>query len=117
MQDASGGACSRSTFHATLLGLSTAHSAAGTRKVGDTKVKKDREMRSQIARRKTKVGVAKRVAAVCLDAPRLWALRHDEEANAVFASLEVEAFEAFEAPGRLKVAAFEVFEAFGSDTS
>ena len=64
-----------STFHATLLGLITAHNADGARKIGDAKVKKDREVRSLVTGCKTKVGVVKLVAAVCMDPPCVRALR------------------------------------------
>ena len=50
-----------STFHATLLGLTTAHNAVGAWKVGDVKVKKDREVRILVTGCKTKVGAVKLV--------------------------------------------------------
>ena len=75
-EDASGRSC-QEHVPCDVAGTSTAHNTGGARKVGDAKVKKDRKVRSQVARRKTKVGVVQRVAAVCLDFPRVRALRHN----------------------------------------
>ena len=58
-----------SSFHATLLGLGTAHSAAGTREVGE-----DSEVRGQIAWREPEVCVVEHVASVLMHSGK--SLRH-----------------------------------------